>query len=246
MLRTELGEQRVENDRLAQCLLQVVPTASHKQIVQQLGYGYQQTLSAQEDQLAVQAHRLQQAYGQMLVELESEVCDRERELVRARQGMQDLRTAQCLAGLEQRRCAFLQREVDQQSEVVLWLRRKQEELDDYRQISAIYRDELSTATELVDVLRAENNAWEHALAAASGARDPVVSRRLLARASSPALASASPSAVSPRAVAAARGGWTREAPLLSPPVPAPVALALPAPARAQPALALLPATAREA
>lgn len=210
-LRTEIDEQRIESNRLAHRISEGIPIPSHNQIAQQLSHGYQQMRVVQEARLVAQEQQLRQACGQMLVDLESEICDRERDLALARKNAQDLESMRRLESVEQRRCAFMQRALDEQNNVWPWLRQKQEELDEYRQVASIYQDELSTANELADVLRAENHAWEGRLTSETAAATGI---KLSAQLPSPTAGFVKEGAV-----------WRRlpiEAALPSPPLPSPM------------------------
>lgn len=173
-LLSELAKQREERERMVQGLTKAIPSSSHEKLVQQLSYGYRQLETLQQDRLTAQERQRCQAYGQQLVDLEAEVYDRGRELVLARQSAQDLQTIRFLSNLEQKRCSFLERQLDEQAKVYPWLRERQAQMEEYRQLGSIYHDELQAASEIVEALRAESQAWEQRVkeeSAASSSRD---------------------------------------------------------------------------
>jgi len=168
-LKAELEKQGLERARLVQGLTKVVSSTNHDHLVSQLSYGYRQLQVLQEERLTAQERQRCQAYGQQLVELEAEVYDRGRELVLARQSAQELQTIRVLASLEQKRCSFLERQLDDQAKVWPWLREKQAQLEEYRQLATIYHEELRSASEIVEVLQAESQSWEDRLKEAATA-----------------------------------------------------------------------------
>jgi nicotinamide mononucleotide adenylyltransferase len=167
LVQSEMDQQRKETESLAKLLEETISFANHRHIVLQLSQEYQQMRVIHEQRLIAEEQEANQAAGVRLAQLESEVSDRARDVILVRKQKRDLEVVHQLESVEKRRCEMLQQQLDEQSQVWPWLRRRQEELDEHSQLAAIYRDELNSATELADVLKAENRTLEHRLSSES-------------------------------------------------------------------------------
>lgn len=126
---------------------------------QELSRSYRSLRVAQEEHFVTESQAACREFGHELTELESQVMSFERGLWDSGAGSGDLRTLLSLADLERRRGVALERQVTERSGVWRCLAEQQALLDEHRQLSSIYSEELAAAGETVEALKVESEMW---------------------------------------------------------------------------------------